>query len=105
MSRMRSPWNGSDAARRRGGVARDRSMRRRRIEGTVPETRGRVPAAEAARRSFERGLRIRPHRPGDWSRRSRVHGSAAYVVTLEPLAIGALGIRKADARSSTSSTV
>ena len=91
---------------RRGRARSARGSRgERRVDRVLAEPGGRLRAAEGAPPRAGRAVADSPRRPAGSRRTSPARGSARTCVTFEPLAIGALGIRKADARSSTSSTV
>ena len=102
MSRTRSPANGSagDAGRRGtrgsrgvGGPWRQRSAR---------PSRGAGSGAADVRRRAGTAVADSPRRPAGSATNVSRSRKCSNVVTFAPLAIGAFGIRKADARSSTS---
>ena len=103
MSSTRNPSNGSPFAPRGVRSVRKRACgtpRRwsaRGVEGRARRAEAPAPSLNGGRGFAEpsRGLATKVSRTRKWSND----------VTLAPLAIGALGIRKVDARSSTSSTV
>ena len=105
MSRTRSPANGSAVDPAAGGGPRRRRTSRRSHRWSPGRAGGPVRGVEGARRRAGRAVAgSRTPSRGFPTNVSRVP-EVLEVVTLEPLAIGAFGIRKADARSSTSSTV
>ena len=105
MSSTRSPCERKSRAAPRRSGCRARAPGSDLVDGVLAEPRGRLRASAGVLRPAGRAVADSPRRPAGSPRRSPARGSARSSVTFAPLAIGALGIRKADARSSTSSTV